>query len=118
MILDLFALALTLVECILTPTDAPKLPCVWKERRTKECQARADHGQSMVKATVRGGPLSHEVVCFLTTFQFQAVFNVIYSRGCSTSSSFVIKGGSHPHFNTHPISISLSILLRLEVVLQ
>jgi len=52
---------------------------------------------------------------FSWLFNFQAVFNVFYTRGYSASHKFAIKGGSHPYFNTHPHPI-YSILLHIPLV--
>ena len=53
---------------------------------------------------------------FSRFFNFQAVFNVIYTCGCSTSSSFAIKRGSHPHFTTSTIpSISFPLLKGIRI---
>jgi len=51
-------------ECIL-PTNVPELPHPWKERRIEECGVRADHGRSVVDATVVGVSISCEAFCFL-----------------------------------------------------
>jgi len=54
-IFDHFPLVLTLIRVYVDPpTDAPKLPCPWKERRTKNFDSSQHHGLLVVDAMVRG----------------------------------------------------------------
>jgi len=85
--------------------DSPRMPLSCYARGAKEKQKNDEPAST----TVRPWWMTLSVVSlflawlfiFLWLFNFRAVFNVIYTRGCSTSSSFSMNGGSHPHFNIH-----------------
>jgi len=105
MLSDHLTQGLTLDECILTPYRCSWVTTPVEERRTEECQARADHGWSVVKPTARGLFTSRDAFCFLVVVQLPSSFNSIIMHGCSASRNFMIKRGAfQPHFDTLTIS--------------